>query len=59
MKGWYDLSHPKNCIAKFDQSKPQHFVSLRNSEVLLGSTKTEELYKDKNLDALKDYISSF
>ena len=54
IKWRYDFNHSKS-----GETKPHHFVSLKNREWLLGDTKVEELYEYKNLGVFKNYVGSF
>ena len=59
IKWRYDFNHSKSGVVTFGETKPHHFVSLKNCEWLLGDTKVEELYEYKNLGILKNYVGSF
>ena len=59
IKWRYDFSHSKSGVVTFGETKPHHFVSLKNREWLLGDTKVEDLYEYKNLGVLKNYVGSF
>ena len=47
IKWRYDFNHSKSGVVTFGETKPHHFVSLKNREWLLGGTKVEELYEYK------------
>ena len=59
IKWKYDFNHSKSGVVTFGETKPYHFVSLKNREWLLGDTKMEDLYDYKNLGVLKNYACSF
>ena len=53
------FNHSKSGVVTFGETKPHHFVSLKNREWLLGDTEVEELYECKNLGVLKNYVGHF
>ena len=59
IKWRYDFNHSKSGVVTFGETKPHHFDSLKNCELLLGDTEVEELYEYKNLGVLKNYVGSF
>ena len=59
IKWRYEFNHSKSRIVTFDESKPQHFESMKNRVWLLGDTMVDELYEYKNLGVLKNYVGSF
>ena len=54
----YEFNHSKSGIFTLGESKPQHFESMKYREWLLGDTVLDELYQNKNLGVLKNYVSS-
>ena len=59
IKRRYHFNHSKSGVVTFGETKPHHFLSLKNREWLLGDTKVEELYEFKNLGVLKNFVGSF
>ena len=44
IKWRYEFNHSKSGIVTIGESKPQHFVSMKNRVWLLGDTIVDELY---------------
>ena len=59
IKWRYEFNHSKSGIVTFDESKPQHFESIKNRVWLLGDHIVDELYEYKNLGLLKNYVGAF
>ena len=59
IKWRYEFNHSKSGILTFDESKPQHFESMKNRVWLFRDTIVDELYEYKNLGVLKNYVGSF
>ena len=59
-KTWrYEFNHSKSGVVTFDETKPTHCKSMKESEWALGDDTVEELYEYKNLGVLKNYCGSF
>ena len=59
IKWHYEFNHVKSGIVTFGESKRVHSEAMKERIWVLGGESVTELYENKNLGVVKNYIGSF